>query len=117
MIPTPKRRWSYSLRTLFVVVTIVGWGLGTRPYLLTEREWWGGPPGISDAEAQAMYDSPEETNIFIAYVEHHKLNPQLLWPTLALCGFLVWTASRAFFKHSARGFRNINLRNSPAPPK
>jgi hypothetical protein len=23
MIPTPKRRWSFSLRTLFVVVTVV----------------------------------------------------------------------------------------------
>jgi hypothetical protein len=100
MTPAPKRRWfQFTLRTLFVVMAIVGWGLGTRPYLLTEREWWGLPPGISDAEAIAMFNAGElnETNVFVAYVEHHKLNPQLLWPTLALCGLLAWNASRAFF--------------------
>ncbi len=38
MTPAPKRRWSYSLRTLFVVVILFGFWLGWNVSKIRQRE-------------------------------------------------------------------------------
>jgi TRAP-type C4-dicarboxylate transport system permease small subunit len=41
MTPAPKRRWSFSLRTLFVVITVLacwlGWGAWAIRYATSDR--------------------------------------------------------------------------------
>lgn len=63
MPPTPKRRWSYSLRTLFVVVTVFACWLGYELNWIRQRqqarEWLGGQtnswyaPSLVGARSQA----------------------------------------------------------------
>ena len=38
MTPRPKRRWSFSLRTLFVVVTVLGCWLGWQVKIVRDRQ-------------------------------------------------------------------------------
>ena len=50
MSTAPKRRWSYSLRTLFVVVTILGvclgWVVHSIQWIRMRREWIDAPPTV-----------------------------------------------------------------------
>jgi hypothetical protein len=92
MTPATKRRWSYSLRTLFVVVTLLAWGLATRPYLVygpVDSERYLFPSLIVP-----MFESYWDPGYDVVDYAPVGLNPALTWPALAMAGIIAWRIAR-----------------------
>ena len=78
MTPIPKRRlFSFTLRTLFVVVTVLAWGLACQPYVVTKF----GPPDESVILAGMVAST---------VVPYRCPNPKLAWPAMTFVAFIGW---------------------------
>jgi hypothetical protein len=119
MTPAPKRRWfRWSLRTMFVLTTIAGWGLACRPYWIkresrvdvSRQEFLSGTNdnrniiggGIESTWSSHSHDGqPHKSTIYYRIVEHSGPNPQLLGPATALAALVGWTGLRMYRTRSA----------------
>jgi len=103
MTPAPKRHWfQFSLRTLFVVVAILAWGLATRPYLVevgftgSFTQVSNGPdaaPSMANVKrenVEGLFGISFEISDQDGLPDVYALNPRLCWPLLALTCFLGW---------------------------
>ena len=104
MTPALTRRWfTFNLRTVFVMMTIVGWGLATRPLLITVENSFS-MTGVSngpDAPASIQVFESEQTETllgitFFLYPDEdgwsaeYGLNPRLRWPLIVFAAFVGW---------------------------
>ena len=115
MTPAPNRSWfQWSLRTLFVVMTIFGWALACYPYWvktqseieLTEKEFDAAMSaghvngcdivGGESTTVGSTDDSGSTEQFFSLTVECSGPNPRLIGPAIALAGFIAWTGFNAF---------------------
>jgi hypothetical protein len=101
---TLKRRWfQFGFATWFVLVAILAWGLAQRPYIVAVEHYAGSY--VSDGE-ETVFKPPEHeqtptlfgVTFYLdpdgdGWQNQHGVNPRLLWPLLALAGFVAWQAS------------------------
>jgi hypothetical protein len=106
----PKRHWTFTLRTLFVVVTVTAWAVWCWPYTVqvfgkhsfaVENE--GGVRTIIVPEGYPphLLDDPNDQFRSIP-------NPRLIWPVLTLAVFASLKLGWAVAAHRRR-FRAIPL--------
>jgi len=98
---SPRRRWyQLGLRTWFVFVAILAWGLALRPYFV-EVVHYG---AISQNGEVVDPSEPRQTPTLFAmtfqidfdgdqWAEEYGPNPRLLGPIFALAAFVAWKVS------------------------
>jgi len=120
MSENPRRWYQFKLSTILVLVAILAWGMSMRPWWISGVAAWR---SISMEEYGRMFHQqvvakspPEWWNLRKPiecirtpltgypsvrpgyYAEEPGVNPQMLWPLLALAAFLTWKWIEAKWK-------------------
>ena len=90
---SPRRWFQFRLSTWFVLVAILAWAMTCRPYYTFIDGWWKHMDERGSTWSRGPLPiSPDEV----------RMNPQLVWPALALATFLTWKAAWAVIERRRR---------------